>query len=80
MVLTVGLLASGCSSSNPVDQNINTDVAAGWVPPDAGIKLDVAADVPIGSDTGDTGLDSGFSVDGSSDDGAGIDGTTPEGG
>ncbi len=89
MVLAVGLCSSGCSSSNPVDQNINTDVAAGWAPEASALYRDTAADVSItsdGPDAGiasdgpDAGLDSGDSVDGSSDDGAGIDGVTPEGG
>jgi hypothetical protein len=80
MVLAVGLVASGCSSSSAVDQNINTDVAAGWVPPDAGTKRDTVPDVSIGSDGPDAGLDSADGADGSGDDGAGIDGVMPEGG
>jgi hypothetical protein len=80
MVLAVGLVVSGCSSSGAVDRNINTDVAAGWVPPDAGTKLDTVPDLPIGGDGPDAVLDSTDLADATSDDGAGIDGVTPEGG
>ena len=47
------LLLSGCSADNPVDMNINTDVGADFVPPDASATSDT--DVSI--------EDSGESVD-----------------
>jgi hypothetical protein len=79
-----GGVLSGCSSSSPQDMNKNTDVGVGFIPPDgsttqvtdAGIDADTA-----GTDAADTSLVSADLADtNASDDAAGAETSTPDGG
>jgi len=65
------LLHAGCGSSGPRDMNYGTDVALGWVPPDAGAgsAVEVARDTSVVSAEVTAIADGGGAVDSTSNQG-----------
>jgi hypothetical protein len=72
LVAVASLLLAGCSSSGPRDINYGTDVALGYVPPDAAAAVS-PADVPL--DTHEVSADLTAVADG----GAALDSSIDEG-